>query len=440
MSVPCAFRISQAERGTLILARILVSDDDPHVLRLVSLCLERAGHDVVSTLDPCEVTALARESSFDAIILDVVMKPLTGFELLGELRRDPATAAIPILFLSGRAEGSDRVRGLREGADDYLVKPFEPEELELRIERLVARGARGATPAPPAAAEPGTRHLGRYEVRGVIGQGTMGTVYRGWDPRLRRAVALKTIRLDSIATESRRREMLERLHNEAVTVALFNHPHIVAVYDMGDAENTAFIAMELVEGSSLARHLKRAGRLAPAQLIPLALAVARALAAAHGRNVIHRDVKPGNVLLGRNGAIKVTDFGVAYLFSRVSDEALQLYGTPGYVPPEAFKQEPYTQAGDLFSLGVMLYEAASGEHPLVGANLRETIDRTLAGAVAPLAERREGLPVELAELVMALLVAEPERRPAAGAVVDVLAELARRDELRWSAPEMPDEP
>lgn len=424
------------------MARILVSDDDPHVLRLVSLCLEHAGHDVVLTQDPCEVTALARGSAFDAIILDVMMTPLSGFDVLGELRRDPATAAVPILFLSGRAEGSDRARGLREGADDYLTKPFEPEELELRVERLVAWRGRAGTPAAVARPEAGppARYLGRYEVREVIGQGTMGTVYRGWDPRLRRAVALKTIRLDSIATESRRREMLERLHNEAVTVALFNHPHIVAVYDMGDAESSAFIAMELVEGLSLARLLGRTGRLPAAQLIPLALAVARALAAAHERHVIHRDVKPGNVLLGRDGAIKVTDFGVAYIFSRISDESQQLYGTPGYVPPEALRQEPYTEAGDLFGLGVMLYEAASGVHPMAGANLRETIDRTLAGEVEPLAERQEGLPAELADLAMALLAAAPSRRPAAADVVEILGELAARDQLQWSAARLPEDP
>jgi serine/threonine-protein kinase len=421
------------------LARILVSDDDPHVLRLISLCLEEAGHDVVLTQDSGEVAALARGSAFDAIILDVMMTPLSGFEVLGELRRDAATAAIPVLFLSGRAEASDRTRGLREGADDYLTKPFEPEELELRVERLVAWRGRGGSTASQLQAASRAPYLGRYEVRDVIGQGTMGTVYRGWDPRLRRAVALKTIRLDSITTESRRREMLDRLHNEAVTVALFNHPHIVAVYDMGDAESSAFIAMELVEGVSLARFIARTGRLPAARLIPLALAVARALAAAHERQVIHRDVKPGNVLLGRDGAVKVTDFGVAFIFSQVSDESQQLYGTPGYVPPEALRQQPYTQAGDLYGLGVMLYEAAAGAHPMAGANLRETIERTLAGDVTPLAERQKGLPAELADLVMALLATEPGRRPDAAAVVELLAELTARDQLQWSAAALPED-
>ncbi len=421
------------------MARILVNDDDPLILRLVSLCLEQAGHDVVITRDPTEVADLAHESKFDAIVLDVMMVPMSGFDVLSELRGEPSTAGIPILFLSGRADSSDRVRGLREGADDYLAKPFEPEELTLRVDRLIAWGARrSAAPAAPLSADGSdAKRMGRYEVEGVIGQGTMGTVYRGWDPRLRRSVALKTIRLDSIIAESQRTEMLERLQNEAVTVAQFNHPNIVSVYDMGDAEGTAFIAMEFVDGISLATYLARVGVVAPAQLIPLALGVARGLEAAHERNVIHRDVKPGNVLLGRDGGIKVTDFGVAYIFSRVSEEASQLYGTPGYVPPEALKQQPYTQAGDLFGLGAILYQGAAAVHPLAGSNLREIIDNTLAGDIVPLAEEQPDVPADFAELVMGLLDPEPDRRPSAAVVVEQLEKVAVEDNLQWSAADLP---
>ena len=406
------------------------------------MSLEHAGHDVVLTRDPREVDPLARESRFDAVILDV-MAPLSGFDVLSELRGDAATAALPVLMLSGRGEGPDRVRGLREGADDYLVKPFDPEELALRVERLIAWRSPSAK-VPPAQqeaphADPSSRYMGRYEVQGVIGEGTMGTVYRGWDPRLRRAGALKTIRFDSIAVESQRREMRARLRHEAVTVALFNHPNIVAVYDMGDTADSAFIAMELVDGVSLARYLDKVGAVAAPRLIPLALGVARALATAHRREVIHRDVKPGNVLLGRDGAVKVTDFGVAYIFSRVSDEPM-LSGTPGYVPPEALREGPYTEAGDLYGLGAMLYEAAAGVHPLAGSSLRQTIDRTLAGNVMPLAERQDDLPPDFAHLVMALLAPQPDRRPTAAAVVELLEQAVAEGDLEWRADDLPGDP
>lgn len=418
------------------MAKILVSDDDPQVLRLVSLCLEHAGHQVVSTANPCEVAELAAQESFHAIILDVMMSPISGFDVLSELRANPATATVPVLFLSGRAGGEDRVRGLKEGADDYLVKPFEPEELELRVERLISWGTR--SPGKPEGAEgtPGGRYMGRYEVREVIGEGTMGRVYEGWDPRLQRRVALKTIRLDSIISDQQRHDMLERLRNEAVTVARFNHPNIVSVYDMGDTDETAFMAMEYVDGVSLAHYLRRVHSLELQRWVPLALGMTRGLAAAHERMVIHRDVKPGNVLLGRDGGIKMTDFGVAHIVSKVSDQVRQLYGTPGYVPPEALRQEPYTEAGDLFGLGATFFQAATGVHPLHGANLRETIQRTLHGEIRPFGELKPEFPAVVRELVMSLLAMSPDERPTAAAAVKVLESVAVAGDMTWTYPEL----
>lgn len=425
------------------MARILVSDDDPQVLRIVSRILEHAGHEVIRTEDPLTVVPLAKKSNFDAIILDVMTTPLSGFEILGALRSTATTSSVPVLLLSGRAiSGADRVRGLREGADDYLVKPFEPEELELRVKNLIAWRARGGEEDGQRADVPASDEscgpcLGRYEVKEVIGQGTMGTVYRGWDPRLQRPVALKTIRLDSIIGENERRAMLSRLRHEAVTVARFNHPNIVAVYDMGDTEDSAFVAMELVAGFSLAHYLSVIGALGIEKLIPVGAGIARGLAAAHAREVIHRDVKPSNVLLGRDGDVKVTDFGVAYVISKASDESRLLYGTPGYVPPEALEQEPYTQAGDLFGLGATLYEALAGFHPLGGGTLQETIHKTLTGDVAPLSQQVPGVPNGLEELVMALLSRRPQSRPSAESVAGFLDQAAAVDHLRWTAEDLP---
>ncbi len=458
------------------MAKILVADDDSQILRLVGLFLEQTGHDVILVQDPCEVSRMARESTCDAIVLDVQMEPISGFEVLQELRQDPSTAAMPILFLSGRAGGEDRVRGLREGADDYLTKPFELEELKLRIERLITLPRRAA-PEPGSRGDRqhgdrqhgdrqhgdrqhgdrqhgdqmhgdpkhgGARHMGRYEVGEVIGQGTMGTVYRGWDPRLERPVALKTIRLENVIGGRERSEMLERLRREAVTVARFNHPNIVTVYDMwnvdgGDLAGNAFIAMEYVEGVSLSRYLERHGAMTAAKLIPVALGVARALEAAHERQVVHRDVKPGNVLLGRDGSVKVTDFGVAYLLSAVAedDPAAHLSGTPGYVPPESLRQEPYTAAGDLFGLGATLYEAAEGRHPLGEGNLRRLMERTIAGDFLSLEEVRRDLPRPFSRLVMRLLDLDPARRPDAAHTVALLEKWMAESDFRWGPADLP---
>lgn len=431
------------------MAKILVIDDDSQVLELVSLVLEGAGHSVVTTSDSSSVLRLASEIQIDVVILDINM-PVSGFEVLGSLRGDEATASIPILFLSGLGDGAHRVRGLREGADDYLVKPFEPEELILRVERLVAWRERSGPvkvieprqetydandlwsvrPKPKKPAMP--LRLGRYEVCDVIGQGSMGTVYHGWDPRLERSVALKTIRLDT-TPGGQRLEMLDRLRREAVTIARFSHPNIIAVYDMGDAGDSAFIAMELVDGPSLREFMVQHGPLGVEQMVPLGAQVARGLASAHAAEVIHRDVKPGNVLLGNDGAIKVSDFGLAFVVSSMTEDSTEISGTPGYVPPEVMNQSPYTESGDLFGLGATLYESLTGVHPLAGSTLRDTIMNTLHGRVKPLTDLVTDIPSSLLELVMSLLAVAPENRPTAEEAADSLETQASSRGYRWDA-------
>ncbi len=396
------------------MAKLLVSDDDPQVLDLVTLVLEDAGHTVVATGDASAVHSLAAQPGIDAIILDVNM-PKSGFEILNELRGDPATAALPILFLSGLDGREHRARGLVEGADDYMVKPFEAAELVLRVERMLPSG-----------------RFGRYQVHEVLGQGSMGTVHRGLDPRLERPVALKTLRFDTVTSEDQRRELLERLRHEAVTIARLSHPNIVAIYDMGDVERSAFIAMELVDGISLRDCLRTCGPLPVERLVPMAAAVASALALAHARGVIHRDVKPGNVLLGRDGAIKVSDFGLAFVV-----ESGEISGTPGYVPPEVLRSLPYTAAGDLFGLGATLYECLAGFHPLIGSTLRQTIANTLEGTFPPLSRHVPGAAGELEDLVTALLAAEPGARPSAAELEERLGRLAAERGFCWSAEALP---
>ncbi len=424
------------------LAKLLVSDDDPQVLDLVTLVLEDAGHTVVATGDARAVCSLAAEPGIDAIILDVNM-PKSGFEILNELRDDPATKDLPILFLSGLGSREYRARGLVEGADDYMVKPFEPAELVLRVERLLSYRPRPAESSNPRDGESGAGtdgklRFGRYEVLDVIGQGSMGTVYRGLDPLLERRVALKTIRLETLDSDDLRREMLERLRNEAITIARFSHPNIVVVYDMGGTERSAFIAMELVDGLSLRDLLRRRGPLGTERVVPMAAAVASGLARAHARGIIHRDVKPGNVLLGRDGAIKVSDFGLAFALSTLNVDPSEISGTPGYVPPEVMSGKPYSAAGDLFGLGATLYESLTGVHPLTGSTLRETIFNTLRGTIRPLSNYLPEAPEELVSLVMALLNVDPAARPTAAELTERLDRLTAEFHLRWSADFLPD--
>jgi HAMP domain-containing protein len=274
--------------------------------------------------------------------------------------------------------------------------------------------------------------LGRYQVVEYLGMGAMGTVFRGWDPKLQRPVALKTVRLGVDLGPEARRDLLSTLLHEAVTVARVNHGNVVSIYDVEDAPEGAFIAMEYVQGVSLERLLWRRGRLESAEVIPLGAGIARGLAVAHDRGIMHRDVKPANILLGIDGSIKVTDFGIADLFTSVAAPADSIFGTPGYVPPESLEGRGTSRSGDLFALGVVLYQCLSGMAPFAGRNVAETLKATLFGDYRPLRRLVPEVPAELDSLIRHLLERDPARRPAdAAAVAAELERMALEGHLRW---------
>jgi serine/threonine-protein kinase len=275
--------------------------------------------------------------------------------------------------------------------------------------------------------------LGRYQVVEPLGTGAMGSVFRGWDPKLQRGVALKIVRLDSDLLPEKRRQLLETLLREAVTLARLSHPHVVPVYDVEDSPAGAFVAMELVDGMNLETLLWQRGRLPASQTVPLGAAIARALAAAHANGFVHRDVKPANVLLGRDGSIKVSDFGISELLATNTSHGRAVFGTPGYVPPETLEHGEYGTAGDLFALGAVLYRCLRGIHPFAGGNVHEIVRATLLRPAQPLSRTVPDLPPGLEELVLGLLEKDAGLRPpSAGAVAAGLEALAAARGYRWS--------
>ncbi len=278
--------------------------------------------------------------------------------------------------------------------------------------------------------------LGRYQILEVVGSGAMGTVFKGHDPKLQRPVALKTIRLDAKIGRERRTELISRLLQEAITVAKFNHPNIVAVYDVEDRPEAAFVAMEFVDGASLERLLWSSQRLASARVLPLGAGIAAGLAAAHEHGLVHRDVKPANILLGRNGSIKVTDFGIAEFLSSMSPTQDVVFGTPGYLPPEALQGQGYDRSGDLFSLGAILYYCLTGRRPFEGRSVREVIRKTMFSSVTPPRKLEPSVPPDLESLVMELLSIDRNRRPGdAGEVGERLERMAGAAGASWSLPD-----
>jgi len=209
-------------------------------------------------------------------------------------------------------------------------------------------------------------HLGKYEITEVLGQGAMGVVYKGFDPGIRRTVAIKTIRRELIEGERAAAAMLARFRNEAQAAGKLAHPGIVAVYDYGEDAAVAYIAMEYVEGNSLREYIGRGTRFAERDAVSVMSQLLEALAHAHERRVWHRDIKPGNVIVMRNGRVKVADFGIARIEASELTQTGMMMGSPGYMAPEQYAAAAIDHRADLFAAGVVFYQLVTGAKPFVG--------------------------------------------------------------------------
>ncbi len=208
--------------------------------------------------------------------------------------------------------------------------------------------------------------LGKYQITGVLGEGAMGVVYRGFDPDIRRVVALKTIRKQAGEGAQAAAQSAARFRNEAQAAGRLLHPGIVGVYDFGDDGRVAYIAMEFVEGHTLSHYLAQKVRFSEADVASLATQLLEALAHAHEHGVWHRDIKPSNVIMTKSGRIKIADFGIARTDTTGLTMANSVLGTPMYMAPEQFMGLPIDHRVDVYSAGVVLYQLLAGRAPFVG--------------------------------------------------------------------------
>jgi serine/threonine-protein kinase len=252
---------------------------------------------------------------------------------------------------------------------------------------------------------------GRYEILSELGRGAMGVVYRAMDPVIGRTVAVKTIRLSEEGTGLTRPELLARFQTEARAAGLLTHPNIVVVYDAGEENGVYFITMELVEGKSLQALLDDGHAFPVPRVIRILEQTCSALQFAHERNIVHRDVKPANLMLTADDTVKVTDFGTAKIlqFGTVQQTA-HVMGTPSYMSPEQVKGRPVDGRSDIFSIGVMLYEMLTGEKPFPGQSITTVIYKIVNEEPIPPRQINPSIHPGLNDIVLRALAKEPEVR------------------------------
>lgn len=213
----------------------------------------------------------------------------------------------------------------------------------------------------------GTRPtLGRYEILRQLGKGAMGIVYLGQDPRINRTTAIKTFRFSEEENPEEVKKMKERFFREAESAGTLSHPNIVTIYDAGDDQNLAYIAMEFLEGEDLEKYTKKENLLPIPKTIGYIADIAEALDYAHQKGVVHRDIKPANIMLMKNGIVKITDFGIARITATSQTQTGVVKGTPYYMSPEQFSGEKVDGRSDIFSLGTMFFQLLTGTLPFSG--------------------------------------------------------------------------
>ncbi len=274
--------------------------------------------------------------------------------------------------------------------------------------------------------------ISHYRVTGKLGVGGMGVVYEAEDTRLSRSVALKFLP-EELADDP---DMARRFQREAETVAMLNHPHICTLYDVGEHEGRRFIAMERCEGVNLKTYIARR-TLETQEVIDIALQITDALGAAHAKGVVHRDIKPGNIVVSDTGQVKVLDFGLARRFRVADTGGLGIegstmpgrpLGTANYMAPERILQMPLDPRSDLFSVGVVIYEMATGRLPFAGASPSETVANVLDRDPVPVRTLVPDRPAGLDAIVQRLLAkGADERYQSAVELGDALRGLMRKN-------------
>jgi DNA-binding response OmpR family regulator len=327
-------------------------------------------------------------------------------------RRNDELGRLARVFDNMAGEVKAREERLRQQGDDLRKAVEEVHEVP-----------RQPVSSRDAELEVGSVFAERYEILGVIDSGGMGMVYKARDRELDDEIAIKTLHSELISDDQR---MIDRFKSEIRLARLISHPSVVRTHDFGKSDDVYYLTMEYVEGVTARQLLAKRGRLAVSSTLAIATQLARSLEVAHKQGVIHRDIKPQNLLLDKDGNLKVLDFGVACLTERSGNltEAGLVVGTPAYMAPEQLLDETAEERSDLYAVGVVLYECLTGRLPFEANSSIALIAKQLQEDPIPPDQVNPDVPPELSALIIRLLSKSPDDRPAsASELAQLLAQI-----------------
>lgn len=410
-----------------LMSRILLVDDNVELAESVAHLLTTENHSVEVVHTGNEGWERARANEYDMLILDWDLPDLNGINILKRFR--DAGGRTPVLMLTGHTSGSDKELGLDSGADDYLTKPFDYNELAARVRAMMRRAGMQA-PVLKAlgtnnedvlgkASLAGSLLASRYEFLEVVGEGGAGLVFKAKQPMMERLVAIKMLHSEQLQKES-----IERFQREAKAISRLDHHNIITIHDFGVTERgQPFMVMEYIEGLNLADLSRQEGALPLAFGLDISIQICDGMTHAHETGILHRDIKPNNLLLkeytdNRAPIVKILDFGLAKLKNLHQDSSMeltqfgQIFGSPIYMSPEQVRAEPLDERSDIYSVGCVLYQVLTGVPPHLGKSSAEVMAKHLTAAVMPLREMRPdlNLPESMEPVISKVLSKDPEER------------------------------
>lgn len=359
------------------------------------------GYEVVTAEDGQQAWNILQEARAPRVaVLDWQMPELDGVEICRRIRCSLNLPFIYTIILSSRDTRDDMVAGLESGADDYLVKPVDMAILRSRLTAAV----RIVKAVPPPRQIPG------YQLLGRLGAGAMATVYKARQLSLDRLVAIKVLPKKS----SHMPEFVQRFYAEGRAAAKLNHPNIVAALDVGKHGDVHYFVMEYVEGHTVYEHLAKEGPYPEANALTIAIQVAKALNHAHKAGLIHRDVKPKNILITDGGVAKLADMGLARAVSdreAAEAEAGKAFGTPYYISPEQIRGDVNIDLrSDIYNFGATLYHMVTGRIPFEGPDLSAILLKHLDEPPVPPDHINPALSNGISEIIEVCMAKDPAKR------------------------------
>ncbi len=354
--------------------KVLVIEDEPPILALLEGMLKAKGYAVETAHDGVEGLRKTFQTTPDIVLTDINMPKLSGLDYLQRIRAFIPASRLPVIIVSALGLENQIIEGFKSGATDYVIKPFKTPDLlakiqvalgqvvnpaDLNINQDAYEESLGKSFEMPR--EGNVLDMGKYRIMEEVGSGGMGTIYRARHAGYDIDVALKVLNPDLAKDKA----YALRFLREVRIASQLSHPGIVKVFDIGLNGELLFYAMEFLADPSLSALIAKAGAFDGKGIAEIGVQVASALAYMHGKGFLHRDVKPDNLILCRNGAVKLIDFGLAAAFGEKRlTQAGSFLGTPGYVAPENVQSfRTPDEQGDIYSLGATLYALATGSPP-----------------------------------------------------------------------------